>query len=62
MGQDHGGIEPRNQGSEGKESALHVGTDTVSKQRTVVREREGELCVDTDRQTNKRGEQLVLSR
>ena len=29
MGQDHGGLEPRNQGSEEKEFVLHVGTQKV---------------------------------
>ena len=65
MGQDHGGLEPRNHGSEGKESALCIGTKTAGKQRTIVKERERESpdgcspesCVGldtyTDRETKK---------
>ena len=40
MGQDHRGLEPRNQGSEGKDSEGHVGTETVGRQRRVGGERE----------------------
>ena len=35
MGQDHGGLDPSNQGSKGKESAQRVGIETTGKQRTV---------------------------
>ena len=40
MGQDDRVLEPRNQGSEGKDSEGHVGTETVGRQRRVGGERE----------------------
>ena len=40
MGQDHGGLESRNQGSEEKDYVLRVGPETVGKQRSIARERE----------------------
>ena len=61
MGQDHGDLEPRNQGSQGKESALHVRTETAGKQRSVVKDRERESCIDTDTHTNRQTERDTVN-
>ena len=64
MGQDHGGLEPRNQGNEGKEFVLRVDPETVGKQRSIAKARERErkrfVCEHGRRQ--RRNEQLVLGR
>ena len=50
MGQDHGGLESRNQGSEEKDYVLRVGPETVGKQRSIARERERQSKIFVCRQ------------
>ena len=42
MGQDHGGLEPRNRGSEGKMYVIYASPETAVKQRNLAKERERE--------------------
>ena len=65
MGQDHGGLEPRNRGCEGRGFVIYVCLETLVRKRSLAKVREGEsvrgfVCKHGRRQRHH--EQLMLGR